>query len=217
MRLVADKPAVRQRPIATIVIAVLTSLVTLALWATGPEQSFADKLGFVPARLSGLVDWPGAVPALLTPLSATLAHGNAAHLGMNMLVLLFVGTQVERVLGKAPLVFAYVVGAYVSAMAQWVVEPGSINPMIGASGAISALFGIYALMFGRMKPITGRFAVDRTLHALWLLVSWVVLQWMTAALMSTSGMLLATPAHIGGFIGGLLMQRPLLLWRYRKA
>lgn len=30
-------------------------------------------------------------------------------------------------------------------------------------------------------------------------------------------MMLATPAHIGGFIAGLLLQRPLLLWRYRKA
>ena len=29
-------------------------------------------------------------------------------------------------------------------------------------------------------------------------------------------MLLATPAHIGGFIAGLLLQRPLLLWRYRN-
>ncbi len=217
MRLVSEAPAVRQRPIATIVLAALTSIVTLALWATGPEQSFADTVGFVPARLSGLVDWPGAVPALLTPLSATFAHGNAAHLGMNMLVLLYVGTQVERVLGKGALLFAYVVGAYVSAMAQWAVDPGSINPMIGASGAISALFGIYALMFGKVKRVTGRFAVDRTLHALWLLVAWVVLQWMTTALMSTSGMLLATPAHIGGFVGGLLMQRPLLLWKYRKA
>ena len=24
-------------------------------------------------------------------------------------------------------------------------------------------------------------------------------------------------AHIGGFIAGMLLQRPLLLWRYRKA
>jgi hypothetical protein len=30
-------------------------------------------------------------------------------------------------------------------------------------------------------------------------------------------MLLATPAHIGGFVAGLLMQRPLLMWRYRGA
>jgi len=29
--------------------------------------------------------------------------------------------------------------------------------------------------------------------------------------------MLATPAHIGGFVAGLLLQRPLLLWRYRKA
>ena len=31
------------------------------------------------------------------------------------------------------------------------------------------------------------------------------------------GYLLATPAHVGGFAAGLLLQRPLLMWRYRKA
>jgi hypothetical protein len=31
------------------------------------------------------------------------------------------------------------------------------------------------------------------------------------------GFLLATPAHVGGFAVGLLLQRPLLLWRYRSA
>ena len=217
MKLVAASPAVHRRPIATIAIAALTTLVSLALTISGNEIGAADRLGVIPARLSGAIDFPGAVPAWLTPLSATLAHGGLTHLLMNMLVLLFVGSQVERVLGKGPLLLAYVAGAYVSAIAQWAADPASISPMIGASGAISALFGIFALMFGRVKRVTGRFAIDRAIHAAWLLAAWIVLQWMTSALMSTEGMLLATPAHIGGFVAGLLLQRPLLLWRYRKA
>jgi hypothetical protein len=40
---------------------------------------------------------------------------------------------------------------------------------------------------------------------------------MSAALMSADGVLIATPAHVGGFIAGLVLHRPLLLWRYRKA
>jgi hypothetical protein len=40
---------------------------------------------------------------------------------------------------------------------------------------------------------------------------------MTGMLAGTQGLLLATPAHIGGFDAGMLLQRPLLLWRYRKA
>ena len=41
--------------------------------------------------------------------------------------------------------------------------------------------------------------------------------WLTGVLAGAQGVLLATPAHIGGFIAGLLLQRPLLLWKYRKA
>jgi membrane associated rhomboid family serine protease len=51
----------------------------------------------------------------------------------------------------------------------------------------------------------------------WLLVAWVVLQVMMGWLGNQQGYLLATPAHVGGFAAGLLLQRPLLLWRYRKA
>ena len=89
--------------------------------------------------------------------------------------------------------------------------------MIGASGAISALFGIYALMFGRPRQLTSSQRMNRTIHVVWLLVTWVVLQWMAGLLAGEQGMMLATPAHIGGFVAGLLIQRPLLLWRYRKA
>ena len=55
------------------------------------------------------------------------------------------------------------------------------------------------------------------LNALWLLAAWIVLQIMTGMLAGMQGLLLATPAHVGGFLSGLLLQRPLLMWRYRKA
>ena len=44
--------------------------------------------------------WP-AVPAWLTPLTATLVHSGLVHLGFNLLMFVWCGTQVERVLGRA--------------------------------------------------------------------------------------------------------------------
>ena len=110
----------------------------------------------------------------------------------------------------------YLVGAYAAALAQWAVDPCSSVPMIGASGAISAVIGAFALSFGRAKAFTQR-RVNRWINALWLMVAWVVLQVMMGWLAGGQGYLLATPAHVGGFAAGLLLQRPLLLWRYRKA
>jgi membrane associated rhomboid family serine protease len=101
--------------------------------------------------------------------------------------------------------------------AQWGVAPTGTVPMIGASGAISAVIGAFALSFGRAKRISSSPAVNRWLNVVWLLVAWVVLQLMMGWLGGQQGYLLATPAHVGGFAAGLLLQRPLLLWRYRKA
>ena len=201
---------------ATAIIALVTVAVSVIAFFTGLDY-FIAAAGFIPARLSGLMPLPGALPAWLTPWSSALIHGSWLHLGINMLVLVFVGSQVERVVGASGVILAYLIGAIAASATQFAVDPSSNMPMVGASGAISALFGLYALFFGRPKQVTANQKINRWIHAAWLLVTWVVLQWMSEILAGGQGILLATPAHIGGFIAGLLLQRPLLLWRYRKA
>ena len=95
--------------------------------------------------------------------------------------------------------------------------PASTIPVIGASGAISAVIGAFALSFGEAKRITRSPWLNRLFNAAWLLAAWVVMQMMIGWLAGGQGLLLATPAHVGGFLAGLLLQRPLLLWRYRTA
>jgi membrane associated rhomboid family serine protease len=202
---------------ATVAITALTIFFWLvAIVISTPEQA-AAVLGFIPARFSGLITISPAVPTFLTPLSATLAHANAIHIGFNMLIFVWCGSQVERVLGKVGLILLYVVGAYASALTQWAVAPGSMVPMIGASGAVSAVIGAYALSFGRAKRVTNNFHLNRWINVVWLMVAWVVLQAMMGWLANSQGYALAIAAHIGGFAAGLLLQRPLLLWHYRKA
>ena len=202
---------------ATIAIAIVTAVVWLITALMGADSRAAMIMGVVPARLSGLIEVTPAVPAWLTPLSSTLVHGGALHLALNLLMLIWCGTKVERILGPGPIIFLYIVGAYTAAIAQWLSSPVSPTPMIGASGAISAIIGAFALSFGQQKRLVSSPSLNRTLNALWLLAAWVVLQIMTGLLAGVQGFLLATPAHIGGFIAGLLLQRPLLLWRYRSA
>jgi len=202
---------------ATNVITLITALAWVIAAAIGKSEEAAVVMGFIPARLSGLVLPFPAVPAALTPLTATLVHSGLVPLGFNLLVFLWCGTQVERVLGKTGLIILYLVGAYAAAAAQWAIDPTGAVPMVGASGAISAVIGAFALSFGRAKRITSSLALNRWINAIWLMVAWVVLQLMMGWLAGAQGYLLATPAHVGGFAAGLLLQRPLLLWRYRKA
>ena len=202
---------------ATNVIAAVTALAWVIAVVTGNSEQAALTMGFIPARLSGLaVPWI-AIPTLLTPLTATLVHSGLIHIGFNLLIFLWCGSQVERVLGNTSLVILYVIGAYAAALAQWAVDPTGSVPMVGASGAISAVIGAYALSFGRAKRVSSSPAINRWVNVVWLLAAWVVLQAMTGWLANGQGYLLATPGHVGGFVAGLLLQRPLLLWRYRKA
>ena len=202
---------------ATVAITALTVMAWILTVAAGQSDNATLAMGFIPARFSGLpVPWP-ALPAFLTPLSATLVHSGFIHLGFNMLILVWCGTNVERVLGGFGVLALYFVGAFAAALAQWGVDPYSTVPMVGASGAISAVIGAFALSFGRPKRFTSSVTANRWINALWLMVAWVVLQLMMGWLAGAQGYLLATPAHVGGFAAGLLLQRPLLLWRYRNA
>ena len=202
---------------ATVAITALTVMAWILTVAAGQSDNATLAMGFIPARFSGLpVPWP-ALPAFLTPLSATLVHSGFIHLGFNMLILVWCGTNVERVLGGFGVLALYFVGAFAAALAQWGVDPYNTVPMVGASGAISAVIGAFALSFGRPKRFTSSVTANRWINALWLMVAWVVLQLMMGWLAGAQGYLLATPAHVGGFAAGLLLQRPLLLWRYRNA
>jgi membrane associated rhomboid family serine protease len=202
---------------ATNIIVALTALAWVLTALAGYSEQAAFALGFIPARVTAFAVPGPAVPVFLTPLSATLVHSGLVHLGFNLLIMLWCGTQVERVLGATGVIVLYLVGAYAAAGAQWALDPSGTNPMIGASGAISAVMGAFALSFGRAKPFTSNLRVNRWINVIWLLIAWVVLQVMMGWLAGGQGYLLATPAHVGGFAAGLLLQRPLLLWRYRSA
>jgi len=202
---------------ATNIIAAVTALAWVIANVLGRSEQAAYALGFIPLRVElGSVAFPAA-PAFLTPLTATLVHSGLVHLGFNLLILVWCGAAVERVLGTTGLVVLYVVGAYAAAAAQWGVNPHATVPVVGASGAISAVMGAFALSFGRAKAFTSNLRINRWINVAWLLIAWIVLQMMMGWLAGGQGYLLATPAHVGGFAAGLLLQRPLLLWKYRKA
>ena len=208
---------------ATYAIAAITALAWAVAAAAQQTDTVAVLAGFVPARFSEVVGMPpGAVPAALTPFTATLVHGGLIHLAFNLLILTFCGRLVEASVGPACLVLLYLVGAYAAAGAEYLAAPHSFVPMIGASGAASAVIGAYALLYGRRQvkgwgPISGQI-----LHVAWLAAAWIGLQLLVG--FASAGMpgvpvggAIAVPAHIGGFLAGLALARPLLLFRYRSA
>lgn len=204
---------------ATHIIAALTVAVSAGLIVFADLDSAAVAAGFVPARLSFPdVPWMAglSVPALLTPLTATLIHGGWVHLLFNMVMLVYCGREAERPLGSGGIVLLYLVGAYAAAAGQWAQAPAGTTPMIGASGAISAIVAAYALLYGRNRARAIGPIPAWVIHSLWLAAAWIGINLLIDYAMP-GGTTVAIGAHIGGFLAGLVLARPILLWRYRHA
>lgn len=210
-------------------IALATGIAFAVVYISGWNDVAAVLGGFIPARVSmpGLLDHAGlpvaAVPMWLTPLTATLLHGGWLHISFNVLTLVFCGRQVEQVLGGRLLALLYVVGAYAAAAGQWALEPQGIVPMVGASGAISAIIGAYALLYSNQDVRAWGPVPAYAVRMLWLGAGWIALQAMAAlagigvpAGEGTDMSRIAIGAHIGGFVAGMAMTRPLLRWRFRN-
>ena len=200
----------------TLMLTVLTALVFIVLSALGLDFQASVWGGFIPARLAYGGDSMLA-PFWLTPLTSAFLHANWIHLGLNLLILVFCGRPVESVLGPVALAILYLLGAYAAAAGQYVLEPTAATPMIGASGAISAVLGAYAILFGRNKVRVASPRLAMLLNALWLMAAWVALQAIVGITFGGLGVGIAIGAHIGGFAVGLILANPLLLFRYRRA
>ena len=206
---------------ATNALAAISFAAFLLLILANRVDDAAIMAGFIPARIGDpdLLAGMAAVPAWLTPLSCTLVHAGWLHIGFNMLMLVFCGRQVEHVLGWSGTLILYGVGAYAACLAQYLVDPASTNPMVGASGAISAIIATYSLLYSQQQVRKVGPLSANLVRVLWLAAGWIAIQLMIGVATSGgAGALgqIAIAAHIGGFLGGLALTRPLLRWRFRK-
>ena len=127
------------------------------------------------------------------------------------------GRKLEGMLGAGPLIALYLMGAFAAATGLFAIGPGSVVPSMGASGAVSALVGAFAVSFSKPKRLVASLRLNRWLNIAWLMAAWIMFQLAVGYLGGQQGLITAIGAHVGGFLAGVLLQRPLLLWRYRRA
>jgi membrane associated rhomboid family serine protease len=98
----------------------------------------------------------GVVPAYFTVgsiFSSMFVHGGLAHLLGNMLFLWIFGDNVEDRMGHLRYVFFYLACGFVAAVSQVVLEPQSLVPMVGASGAIAGVMGAYLVLYPHSRVL----------------------------------------------------------------
>ncbi|WP_380786952.1 rhomboid family intramembrane serine protease [Sphingomonas sp. R86521] len=204
----------------TAILTIATLVASGAILLTGSLPWWAVNAGFIPLRVDAAFAASAhafAVPVWATPLTATLIHGGLAHVALNMVMLAFCGIAVERAIGSVGVVVLYLIGAYAAALGHFAFGPHSVAPMIGASGAISAIVGAYSLLYGERQAKAIGPVPAGVVHVAWLAAAWIGIQLLTGLAGFGGGAAIAIGAHIGGFVAGLILARPLLLWRYRAA
>jgi membrane associated rhomboid family serine protease len=213
-----DANPTRRRPIVTLALvgAIAAAFgheltVEVSEGSAGIERLFTSY-GLVPARLSAMLEGSGpAGPVLLTLVTHQFLHAGLIHAGGNLLYLWIFGNNVEDRLGRPAYLAFFVAAGVVAGLAQAAVDPTSTLPLVGASGAISALLGTYLVLFPGARIMSLVFLVVVfqivSVPAVVLLVFWFVLQVIDGLLalgsaQATTGGV-AFFAHIGGFLAGV--------------
>ena len=132
------------------------------------------------------------------------------HLGGNMLYLWIFGNNIEDRLGPVKFLFFYLIGGLVAALSHILFDPASNIPMVGASGAISAVLGAYMLAYPKARVVVLVWIVMIVrfirVPAILMLGIWFFMQLSSfAGDMGREGGGVAWLAHIGGFVAGIIM------------
>lgn len=203
------------------IIAVNTLVFMWELFSPSGMQRIVYAYGAMPTALVSFETTQPLHPAL-SVFTSMFLHGGFFHLGGNMLYLWIFGDNIEDRLGHFKFLIFYLLGGIVAAYAHAFTEPGSRVPMIGASGAVSAVLGAYILLYPRARVYTlvffGFFVQVIQLPALIVIGFWAIIQFISGVL--TKGLLgqggVAWFAHVGGFLFGLAAIKILSPWRHKR-
>lgn len=151
---------------------------------------------------------PGPHPIWLTLFTSMFMHGGWLHLGGNMLFLFIFGDNVEHTFGPVFYLLFYLAAGLVASLAQVWIDPTSVVPSLGASGAISGVLGAYIVLFptNRVRVLVWYFIAS--VPAIVAIGLWAILQFFNgfasiADTQQTGGV--AYMAHVGGFGAGVLI------------
>ncbi|MDP9196457.1 MAG: rhomboid family intramembrane serine protease, partial [Pseudomonadota bacterium] len=128
---------------------ILTSILVFAITWFLSDDAWTELMmrwAFIPARYG---EDPASLDAVLSPFTSLFLHGGFLHLGINMVSLAAFGSGIERYLGSTRMLALYLLCGLAGSAVHLAFHWGSPVPVIGASGAISGLFGGLAWILGR--------------------------------------------------------------------
>ena len=188
--------------IISINVLIFVFQLNMGMVSSAAEREFIYRFGFIPANFS-----------IITVFTSMFLHGGISHIMGNMWFLWVFGDNVEGVLGHVKFAVFYIICGLAATMSQLFVDPSSTIPMVGASGAIAGVLGMYMIRFPHARVHVFAFIIifftTFRVPAMFVLGFWFFNQ-LTNGLGSlgfdtTGGV--AWFAHIGGFISGVMLNQ----------
>jgi membrane associated rhomboid family serine protease len=229
---ISDDNSTLRFPVVTVMLLLTLAGVWLLVQGAGLNaQTLAASVcnwGLVPGELTHRAVIGAGIPLgggsvcvvdtdprnILTPVTSMFLHGGWGHILGNGLFLWVFGNNVEDSMGRLRFTIFYLLCGLAAAGAQVAINPGSIVPMVGASGAISGVLGAYLLQYPRVRVnvLIFLFIFIRVISvpAWMMLLFWIGLQ-LVSGLPQLSSVRpevssgVAVWAHIGGFAAGVLL------------
>jgi membrane associated rhomboid family serine protease len=174
------------------------SLIFLVTWSLLPLQDVVHRFGFTPMNHEA---W--------TVLTSMFLHGGWAHIIGNMLFLWIFGESVEHGLGHGLTLICYLLSGFLGTLLYYLFNATSTVPCIGASGAISGVVGMYAVLFPKAKMdlefYVGQARVGTLpTNALTAVAAWLAEQSLLEFVVRAGGFNwgIAFLAHVGGLVAG---------------
>lgn len=198
--------------VVTAAIIFVTVLVFIAFGGvSGPETVFAADVGYgvVPAEF---LNFNRTAPATLNPVAEPLTlvtymffHAGWLHLLSNMAFLWVFGDNIEDAFGHFGFLLFYLLCGIAGALVHVAMYPASLDPLVGASAALSGVMASYFLLYPRAKILVLAYVVPIRLPAFFVLGGWIALQVLALGAGGGNGQGVAWWAHIGGFAAGFLL------------
>jgi membrane associated rhomboid family serine protease len=171
------------------------------------QNAMLELGGVSPSHLTALLAPPVVDYQLLTLISALFIHASWLHLLGNMVYLWVFGMPLERRLGAMGMFVVFVLGGALANLFVAMRLPELSGPIVGASGAVSAVVGAYLGLFparriGMLLPL-GLYLQFARVPAVLVIGSWFALQLVYTVLGPITGVV-AWWTHMAGFALGLI-------------
>ena len=141
---------------------------------------------------------------LLSIIVSLFLHANFLHILGNLWSFWIFGNNVEDKLGKIRFILFLIVSGVISIVGHSFLNVGNLNPIVGASGIVSALMGAYLYLFPNAKLLVlvpfGVF-FPTTIKAKYFMIFWLISQFIIAIQNNN----ISWEAHISGFLFGYLL------------